>query len=96
MALTREEVAHIAALVRLRLTPEEADAFGEQLSNILEHFEQLRQLDTSGVVPTAHAAELETVLREDQPGECLSPEETLSNAPRREGDFFRVKAVLEE
>jgi len=96
MALDRSEVEHIAALARIGLTNQETETFREQLSHILEQFEVLRQLDTSSVIPTGHAAELEAVMRDDVPAECLSPEEMLSNAPRRQGDFFRVNAVLEE
>ena len=96
MALERADIEHIAALARIGLTDAELETFGEQLSNILSQFEVLKQLDTSAVVPTGHAVELDTVMREDIPQSPLSPEDTLRNAPRREGDFFRVKAVLEE
>ncbi len=96
MALERAEVEHIAALSRIGLTDSELETFGEQLSNILAQFEVLKQLDTSAIVPTGHAVELDTVLREDIPQSPLNPGDTLRNAPRREGDFFRVKAVLEE
>ncbi|MBM3943037.1 MAG: Asp-tRNA(Asn)/Glu-tRNA(Gln) amidotransferase subunit GatC [SAR202 cluster bacterium] len=90
------EVRHIAALVRIALTDEEAESFRQQLSSILEQFEFLRQLDTSGVPATGHAVDLGTVLRDDVAQDSLTPEQVLSNAPRREGEFFRVKAVLEE
>ena len=96
MPLSREEVEHIASLVRISLTPQEAETFGDQLSHILEQFDILRQLDTTGIVPTGHAADLQTVMREDVAAECLSNEEVLSNAPRREGASIRVKAILEE
>ncbi|MFQ6029976.1 MAG: Asp-tRNA(Asn)/Glu-tRNA(Gln) amidotransferase subunit GatC [Dehalococcoidia bacterium] len=96
MPLTPEEVQHIAALVRISLTAEEAETFGDQLSHILDQFELLRQLDTSGVLPTGHAADLQTVMRDDVPEDCLPTEEVLSNAPRKEGEFLRVKAILEE
>ena len=96
MALDRAEVEHIAALVRIGLTGEELETFREQLSNILQQFELLRQLDTTGVPPTGHAIELEAVMRDDLAADSLEPEEVLSNAPRRDGDLFRVKAVLEE
>ena len=96
MALDRTQVEHIAALARIELTDEEVESFGQQLSHILEQFELLRQLDTTGVPPTGHAADLYTVTREDVAQECLLPEDVLSNAPRREGQFFRVNAVLEE
>ena len=96
MALERADIEHIAALARIGLTDAELETFGEQLSNILAQFETLEQLDTSSVAPTGHAVELNTVMREDIPQPSLNPEDTLRNAPRREGDFFRVKAVLEE
>ena len=96
MPLNRADVEHIAALARIGLSEDEIATFQEQLSNILDQFELLTQLDTSTVEPTGHAVELNSVMREDEPEESLSPEDTLLNAPRREGDLFRVKAVLEE
>ena len=96
MPLDREQVENIAILVRIALTEEEVELFRQQLSHILEQFEVLDELDTTGVQPTGHAVELEAVMREDDAQDSLGPEEALSNAPRREGEFFRVKAVLEE
>ena len=96
MALDRAEVEHIAALARIGLSDEELETFRRQLSNILQQFELLRQLDTTGVPPTGHAIELQAVMRDDVPADSLQLEEVLSNAPRLEGNLFRVKAVLEE
>ena len=96
MPLERSEVEHIASLARIGLTEEEVEMFGEQLSNILEQFEVLNELDTSGVAPTGHASGLQTVMRDDQAIDSLDHEDVLKNAPRREGEFFRVNAVLEE
>ena len=96
MPLERADVEHIAALARIGLSEEEITTFQEQLSNILDQFELLKQLDTSAVEPTGHAVEVNSVMREDVPEESLSPGDTLLNAPRREGDLFRVKAILEE
>ena len=96
MPLERSQVEHIAALARIGLTEEEVLMFGEQLSDILEQFEVLKELDTSGVAPTGHAGGLQTVMREDLASDSLDSEDVLKNAPRREGEFFRVKAVLEE
>lgn len=96
MKLNREEVLHIARLARLGLTEAEITRFGEQLSNLLEHFQVLQQVDTEGVPPTAQSVELKSVMREDTVEPSLPPEDVLSNAPRREDDCFRVKAVLEE
>ena len=92
MALDRADVEHIAILARLGLTDEEVETLGEQLSNILEQFEILRQLDTTGVAPTGHAVELAAVLRDDAAAGSLEPEEVLSNAPRREGGVFPGEA----
>ncbi len=96
MSLDRAEVEHLASLVRIGLSNDEIETLRYQLSDILEQFDVLRELDTSSVTPTGHAGNLETVMRDDLPGECLSAEEVVSNAPRTEGDLIRVKAVLEE
>lgn len=95
MKLSRDEVLHIARLARLGVTEDDVNKFSEQLSNLLEHFEALQQVDTTDLPPTAQAVDLQNVLREDEVAASLSPEEVLSNAPHREDDFFRVRAVLE-
>ena len=95
MKLSREEVLHIARLARLGLTESEIDRMGEQLSDILENFEILQQVDTSGVPPTAQSIALQNVVRDDEVAPSLPPGEVLANAPRKEGEYFRVRAVLE-
>jgi len=95
MKLSREEVLHIALLARLGLTETEVNRLSEQLSNILENFEALQQVDTSGVPPTAQSIPLQNVVSEDKVIPCLPQDQILANAPRRDGGFFRVKAVLE-
>ena len=95
MKLSREEVLHIARLARLGLTEEDVDKFREQLSNILENFDILTQVDTTDVPPTAQSIVLQNVMRDDEVIPSLVPEDILANAPRREGDYFRVRAVLE-
>jgi aspartyl-tRNA(Asn)/glutamyl-tRNA(Gln) amidotransferase subunit C len=95
MKLSREEVLHIARLARLGLTETEVDRLSEQLSNILENFEVLQQVDTTGVPPTAQPNTLQNVLKEDKSKPSLPQSEVLANAPQRDGDFFRVRAVLE-
>jgi aspartyl-tRNA(Asn)/glutamyl-tRNA(Gln) amidotransferase subunit C len=96
MKLDREEVLHIARLARVALTEDEITRMSEQLSNLLEHFQVLQQVDTEGVPPTAQSINLQSVMRDDVIAPSLSPEEVLANAPRRENDCFRVRAVLEE
>ena len=95
MKLTREEVLHIAELAKLALTEEETELFAEQLSEILEYFERLNELDTSAISPTAQAIFRRNVMREDEVGQSLSPDEALSNAPQREEGYFKVKPILE-
>lgn len=99
MALDRDQVQHIAALARIGLTEEELERLQEQLSHIVEQFEVLKELDANGGTPTVQGAEAPataSVMRDDVADDSLDPEEVLRNAPRREGEFFRVKAVLEE
>jgi len=95
MKLSHEEVLHIALLARLGLTESEVDKFREQLSNILENFEVLQQADTTNVPPTAQSIPLQNVMKTDEVSDSLSQEQVLANAPRKEGDYFRVRAVLE-
>ena len=95
MKLSREEVLHIALLARLGLTETDVDRFREQLSNILENFEILQQVDTKDVPPTAQSIALQNVMTGDEVAPSLPPSQVLANAPRREGEFFRVRAVLE-
>ncbi|MFH1003604.1 MAG: Asp-tRNA(Asn)/Glu-tRNA(Gln) amidotransferase subunit GatC [Chloroflexota bacterium] len=95
MKISREEVLHIARLARLGLTEAEVDKFQGQLSQLLENFEVLQRADTGGVPPTAQSIDLRNVLREDEVAASLPVEEVLANAPRREADCFRVRAVLE-
>ena len=95
MKLSREQVLHIARLARLGLTEAEVDRLREQLSNILENFEVLQQVDTSNVPPTAQSINLQNVTKSDEATTSLPPNQILANAPRREEDRFRVRAVLE-
>ena len=95
MKLSQEEVKHIALLARLGLAEDEVERLGEQLSNILENFEILQQVDTENVAPTAQSIALQNVLREDEVAPSLSTDDVLANAPEREENSFRVRAVLE-
>ena len=96
LALSRDEVQHIAALCRIGVTDEELELMAGQLSQVLEMFQTLQGLDTDGVEPTAYSISLDTVLREDQATESDPVESILSNAPVSENDLIRVKAVLED
>ena len=94
MKLSREEVLHIALLARLGLTEAEVEKFSEQLSQLLENFESLQQVDTNDVPPTAQSIALQNVFRSDEVSASLPTAEVLANAPRREGDFLRIRPVM--
>lgn len=90
MAITRDEVLHVAKLARLALTEDEIAKFQEQLSAILEAVGKVAELDLSDVEPTAHPLALANVWAADEPRPSLPVEEALENAPDREGPYFRV------
>jgi aspartyl-tRNA(Asn)/glutamyl-tRNA(Gln) amidotransferase subunit C len=96
MALTPDDVDHVAALARLGITPEERARFAEQLSSILEHFQALQALDTADIPPTAQVLDLRSVMRADTVRPSLPRDEILQNAPQQEDGFFRTQAILEE
>jgi aspartyl-tRNA(Asn)/glutamyl-tRNA(Gln) amidotransferase subunit C len=93
MAITREQVVHVARLARLELSEDELERMREQLSAILEAVGKVAQLDLAGVEPTAHPLDLVNVLAEDVPRPSLPREEALANAPDPEDGFFGVPAV---
>lgn len=96
LSLTKDEVAHIGELAKLGLTEEQIAVFQEQLSEILDHFDALQELDTDDVEPMPYPLPLENVMREDEVKPSLTVEEVLANAPEAEEGAFKVEAVLEE
>jgi aspartyl-tRNA(Asn)/glutamyl-tRNA(Gln) amidotransferase subunit C len=95
MALTREEVDHIAKLARLELSAEQKEHYRGQLSAILDYIARLRQLETRDVPPTAGGGLTQMALRADQPGASLTPEQLLKNAAEAEDDQFKIPPVFE-
>jgi aspartyl-tRNA(Asn)/glutamyl-tRNA(Gln) amidotransferase subunit C len=95
MALTLEEIEHIAELARLRLTEEEKARYRDQLSAVLDYMAALRRVDTSTIEPTATVLPLRTVLRPDHVRPSAPPDDLLANAPSAEANMFRVPPVLE-
>ena len=90
MAISKDEVLHVARLARLALTDEEVERLGAQLNAILEAVGKVSELDLEGVEPTAHPLDLVNIWAEDEPAPCLPVEEALANAPESEGGFFKV------
>jgi aspartyl-tRNA(Asn)/glutamyl-tRNA(Gln) amidotransferase subunit C len=95
MALTLEEVRHVAKLARLRLSDAELEAMQQQLSAILDYMELLNEVDVSGVPPTAQVTDVVNVVRPDEVRPSLPVEEALAAAAHRQDDYFKVKPVFE-
>lgn len=95
MTLKSDDVAKVALLARLRVSPEELETFTAQLNSIVDFVAQLQEPDTAGVEPLAHGVEVRNVFRDDVRGPSLSREQALANAPQRNAEGFLVPAVLE-
>jgi aspartyl-tRNA(Asn)/glutamyl-tRNA(Gln) amidotransferase subunit C len=90
------DIAKVAHLARLALSETELAEYGAQLEDILEHAERVSALPTAGVAPTSHPLPMTNAFRPDEIRPSLDREEVLSQAPEREGDFFRVPSILGE
>jgi aspartyl-tRNA(Asn)/glutamyl-tRNA(Gln) amidotransferase subunit C len=96
MAITRDEVAHLARLARLELAPDELDRMAAQLDVILGAVARVAEVATADVPATSHSVPLTNVLRDDVVRPGLTPEEALSGAPAVEDQRFRVPRILDE
>lgn len=96
MAISSEDVQHVARLARLELTDAEVELFRDQLSAVLERAQRIQSLPLADVPPTAHPVPLQNVWREDVVQPCDDGEAILANAPDRDGEFFRVPRILED
>ena len=93
--LTIEEIKQISVLTRIAMTDNELDLMRTQMSAILDSVAILNEVDTENVEPTGHSVDVKSVMRDDEKQDSLTQEETLLNAPQREGSFIRIRAVLE-
>jgi aspartyl-tRNA(Asn)/glutamyl-tRNA(Gln) amidotransferase subunit C len=93
MAITDEEIEHVARLARLALSEEELARLGGQLGAILEAVAKVSELDLADVEPTSHPLAVVNAWAADEPRPCLPVEVALANAPEREGNFFKVPPV---
>ena len=96
MAISREEVEKVSLLARLQLSDAELDTMTTQLGGILRYMELLGELETESVEPMAHALDLADVFRDDQVRPSLDRQAALANAPKHDGECYRVPAVLGE
>ncbi len=95
MKLSSEEVQHISLLARLGLDEAEIEKFKLQLSDILENFEVLKEVDTTDLPPTAQVIALQNILRPDESKASYPTKDILANAPQQADSYFKIRAVLE-
>jgi aspartyl-tRNA(Asn)/glutamyl-tRNA(Gln) amidotransferase subunit C len=95
MAITRDDVRHVALLARLQLTEDEEVSLTAQLDQILAYFHVIDELDTRSVEPTAHVTPMATPFREDSVTTAPDAERWLENAPSASGKHFRVPKIIE-
>jgi aspartyl-tRNA(Asn)/glutamyl-tRNA(Gln) amidotransferase subunit C len=91
--ITIKDVEHVAKLARLELTEDEKEKFTKQLGDVLKYVEQMNEVDTTGVVPMAHAFDVVNVMREDVVVYEQTKEELMKNAPDEENGFFKVPKI---
>jgi aspartyl-tRNA(Asn)/glutamyl-tRNA(Gln) amidotransferase subunit C len=94
MSLSADEVRKVAELARLDISDAELETMARQLNAIVDYINQLQQVNTDGVEPLAHALDLHDVFRDDVPGQSLTEDEALANAPARKDNFYSVPAVF--
>lgn len=92
MAISRDDVLHVARLARLALTDEEVERLTHELADIVEAVGVVAELDLDDVPPTSHPLDLVNVMDDDEPRPSLALEDVLVNAPDPEGSLFRVPA----
>ena len=92
---TEIDVKYVAHLARLELSPEEEQKIGAQLGDVLGYIEKLKEVDVSGVEPTAHAFPLVNVTRQDNVRPSISQEDALRNAPAQANGLFIVPKIVE-
>ena len=94
--IDQTQVRKVARLSRLELTEAEVAELTGQLSAILDYVEKMNELDTTSVEPLAHCLPVSNVFRADCVKESLGTEKTLTNAPQRDGEFFKVPKILDD
>jgi aspartyl-tRNA(Asn)/glutamyl-tRNA(Gln) amidotransferase subunit C len=93
--INRAEVEHVAALARLWLSDEETDRLVREFESFLGYIDTLQEIETAGVVPTAHPISLPTPTRPDQPCVAMDAERAVANAPEAAASAFLVPKVID-
>ena len=95
MDFSRDDVRKVAGLARLKVGDDELDRFAAELQAMIGYVQILNEVDTTNVLPMVHAVELQNVLRSDVLARSLARTSALANAPRTDGIFFLVPAIIE-
>ncbi|MCL2881973.1 MAG: Asp-tRNA(Asn)/Glu-tRNA(Gln) amidotransferase subunit GatC [Coriobacteriia bacterium] len=94
MALTQEEVRHVALLARIALDDEQVATLQTELNGVFDYIDQISQLDLADVEPMVHSIPLVNSMREDVPVTGLDRERALANAPAREDDAILIPRII--
>jgi aspartyl-tRNA(Asn)/glutamyl-tRNA(Gln) amidotransferase subunit C len=94
--ITADTIAHLANLARIALTPDEIAKLTGELGAIVESVAKVSEVATADVPATSHPIRLVNIFRADVPGPTLTPDQALAGAPERDGDRFKVSAILGE
>lgn len=92
--LTTEETKKIATLARIELTDAEVEKFSKNLSTVLDYVEELKQVNTEGILELSQVTGLENVLRKDEVEVSGHKKEIFDNAPTSKDGYFKVKSIL--
>jgi len=92
--IDKKTIEKIAKLGRLQISDKEAAEYGEQLSKVLGHFEQIAKVDTKGIEPLVTPSDMPAFWREDKVVQDLTAEEIVANAPQKTGNLFTVPPVV--
>jgi aspartyl-tRNA(Asn)/glutamyl-tRNA(Gln) amidotransferase subunit C len=95
MPLSADEIRWVSHLARLEFVPDELALFTEQLSKVVDYVNQLQAVNTEGVEPLSHPLPIQNVFRPDEVQPSLPVDAALANAPKRQGDFYAVPAVMD-
>ena len=95
MKITIKDVAHVAGLARLRFKDDELEAMTAQLNGILDSFDKLQTVDTTGIKPSTHAVDVSNAFRDDTVMASLAQAAVLANAPNSEEGCFKVPRIIE-
>ena len=96
MKITEEKINQLAHLARLEFSPSEKESIKKDLESTLDLCEKLNEIDTEGVEPLKNMTNTTNELREDKIIETINKEQALSNAPKKDSDYFRVPKVIEQ